>query len=99
MRRPTTWFCEYAKSLRQGIRSGKTLGYMDSGSASVCTLVSSAFDTARVYEELLAYIAGETTPAVWHAVVNVVVALRRASETAVEAARRWPQRWPTAEEW
>ncbi len=33
--RPTTWFCKYAISLRQGIRSGKAPGYMGSGSALV----------------------------------------------------------------
>ena len=53
----------------------------------------------KLRAHLAAYMAGETTPAVWHATLNAVAALRRASEPAVGAPRRWRQTWPTAEEW
>jgi hypothetical protein len=53
----------------------------------------------KLRAHLAAYMAGETTPAVWHAAVNAVAALRRASEPAVGAPQRWRQRWPAAEKW
>ena len=37
---------------------------------------------------LAAFMAGETTPAVWHATVNVVADLRRASDPVIGAPRR-----------
>ena len=53
----------------------------------------------KLRAHLAAYMAGETTPAVWHAAVNAVAALRRASEHAVGAPQRWRQTRPTADEW
>ena len=53
----------------------------------------------KLRAHLAAYMAGETTPAVWHAAVNAVTALRRASETAVGAPRQWRQTWPSMEDW
>jgi hypothetical protein len=38
----------------------------------------------RLRAHLAAYMAGETTPAAWHATVNAVAALRRASEPSSE---------------
>ena len=37
----------------------------------------------KLRAHLAAYMAGETTPAAWHATVNAVAALRRVSETGV----------------
>jgi hypothetical protein len=37
---------------------------------------------------LAAFMAGETTPAVWHATVNAVADLRRASDPVIGAPRR-----------
>ena len=45
------------------------------------------------------YMAGETRPAVWHATLNAVAALRRASEPVVGAPRQWRQTWPSDQEW
>jgi hypothetical protein len=42
----------------------------------------------KLRAHLAAYMAGETTPAVWHAAVNAVAALRRASDSVVGAPRR-----------
>jgi hypothetical protein len=52
----------------------------------------------RLRASLAAYMAGEMTPAVWHATVNAVAALRRVSEPVVGAPRRRRQSWPAAEE-
>jgi hypothetical protein len=43
----------------------------------------------KLRAHLAAYMAGEMTPAVWHAAVNAVAVLRRASEHAVGAPKRW----------
>jgi hypothetical protein len=53
----------------------------------------------KLRAHLAAYMAGETPPAVWHATLNALAALRRASEHAVRAPRRWRQTWPAVEEW
>ena len=53
----------------------------------------------KLHAHLAAYMAGETTPAVWHATLNAVAALRRASEPAVGAPRRWRQSWPAIGGW
>jgi hypothetical protein len=42
----------------------------------------------RLRAHLAAYMAGETTPAVWHAAVNAVAALRRATDSVVGAPGR-----------
>jgi hypothetical protein len=42
----------------------------------------------KLRAHLAAYMAGETTPAVWHATVNAVAALRRATDSVVGARRR-----------
>jgi hypothetical protein len=39
----------------------------------------------KLRAHLAAYMAGETTPAVWHATLNAVATLRRASEPVVGA--------------
>jgi hypothetical protein len=41
----------------------------------------------RLRAHLAAYMADETTPAVWHAAVNAVAALRRATDSVVGAPR------------
>jgi hypothetical protein len=57
------------------------------------------FEQEKLRNTLAAVLSGETSPAVWRATVNALAALRRASEPAVGAPRRWRQSWPAAEEW
>ena len=45
----------------------------------------------KLRAHLAACMTGETTPAVWHATLNALAALRCASEPAVGAPRRWRQ--------
>jgi hypothetical protein len=53
----------------------------------------------KLRAHLAGYMAGESSPAVWHATLNALGALRRASEPAVGAPRRWRQTWPSTEDW
>jgi hypothetical protein len=53
----------------------------------------------KLRAHLAAYMAGETTPAVWHATLNAVAALRRAAEPTIGVPRRWRQTWPTEQKW
>jgi hypothetical protein len=48
---------------------------------------------------LVTVLSGETELAVWHKTLNALGALRRASEPAVGAPRRWRLTWPAEQEW
>jgi hypothetical protein len=52
----------------------------------------------KLWDLLAAVMSGETAPEVWWATINALAALRRASEPAVGATRRWRQTWSPAGE-
>jgi len=52
----------------------------------------------KLWNLLAAVLSDETPPSVWHKTLYALGALRRASETAVGASRRWRQTWPAVEE-